>query len=90
MNNKKLMDDDMDFKDTRNESKKKNSSKLNFMALKAKANILEKKETQREHQKLVEAERQKALQVEREKEKTKTDFGKRKTGRKRGDSGTDF
>ena len=84
------MDEDMDFKDTRNESKKKNSSKLSYMAMKAKANILEKKDTQRKHQKIIEAERQKNLQAEREKEKALVQFGKPKSGRKRGDSGTDF
>ncbi len=84
------MEDGEDFKDTRNEAKKKNSSKQNFMVMKAKANIMQKKDVQREQQKQAEVEKQKALQEEREKEKAVEQFGKRKTGRKRGDSGVDF
>ncbi len=80
------MDDSIDFKDTRNESKKKNSSRLNFMAARAKANILGKKELQRQQQKQADIERQKTIQVAREKEKIAKQFGKKKTGRKLGDS----
>ena len=57
------MEDTADLRDTRQAAKKKNASKLNVVQMKAKANVLDKKNQQREQQKKAEIEKIIAPQI---------------------------
>jgi hypothetical protein len=80
------MEDGFDFRDKRNETKKKNNAKLSQVTEQAKANVLDKKEKQREQQRLAEIEKQKELQAKKDKEQEISNFGKRKTKHKKNES----